>query len=186
MWDFLANKCSNVETLTFIGEVWGLLSKDLPCSHLGERWQVELVAGRSVWQAEGELCHIRTESLQLGITHPGAIDYAHAHSRMTEKDRWVLSNHLKGPSDTAAECYAVNCELPHHSYFFLHFTKLPVITETLTKVKIFQSYFLVPLWPTLHTAVVHILYVPYFYNAVADYSRHFECIHLQCHFQIHG
>lgn len=25
-----------VETLTLIGEVWGLLSKDLPCSHLGK------------------------------------------------------------------------------------------------------------------------------------------------------
>lgn len=65
----------SVETLTFIGKVWWLLSIDFACSLLGKCWQVEPITGRSVWQAEGELCHIRKEGLHLDTTNPGAIDY---------------------------------------------------------------------------------------------------------------
>ncbi len=76
----LADEHHLVETLTFVGEVRGLFGKDLPCSHLGECGQVEPVMGRSVRQAEGELCHIRKECLQLEATHLGAIDYTQTHT----------------------------------------------------------------------------------------------------------
>lgn len=72
------------ETLTFICEVWQLLNKYLPWSHPSECWQFKLVACRSVWQADTELCHVRKESLQLGTTRPGAIHYQDKHI-ITEK-----------------------------------------------------------------------------------------------------
>lgn len=85
------------DSLTLIGKVWWLLSEDLPRSHPGERWQVEPVACRAVWQAEGELCHIRKESLQLGTAHPGAIDYTNNHTQSQENEKKIMAFPLLSP-----------------------------------------------------------------------------------------
>lgn len=63
--------------LTFIGKLRGVGHKLLSSSLLGERRQLEPVAGESVRQAEGELCHVGIESLQMDAAAPGAVDWTH-------------------------------------------------------------------------------------------------------------
>lgn len=63
-------------------------------SHLCECWQEELVAGLSIWQADGELCHIGGESLRLETSQLGTINCeTHTHTQ---------KYNLKGQNDWVA------------------------------------------------------------------------------------
>lgn len=59
---------------TFIGEVRQLLNQRLPRADPVDRWQLQLVVSRPVWQPQVELRHVGVEGLQLGTARPGAVN----------------------------------------------------------------------------------------------------------------